>query len=92
MKPTPQLDELAEACWNGACNTSGILISLGKAVAEAEPFTLKAHPALPIILGQVASLIGGSNAAMRFDYCGPDTAAVRSWEAYKAQRALGATG
>jgi len=87
MKPTPQLDQLAEACWNGACNTSGILISLGKAAAEAEPFTLKTHPALPIILGQVASLVGG-NAAMRFDFCGPDTAAVREWEAYKAQRAL----
>ncbi len=83
-KATPKLDELAEACWNGACNVSGLLISLGEAAREAEPFTLKTHPALPIILGQIAHLVGSGREEGHFDWCGPDPAAIRAWEAYKA--------
>ncbi|HVM48623.1 MAG TPA: hypothetical protein VMU04_11385 [Candidatus Acidoferrum sp.] len=84
MKPTPKLDQLAEGCWNGACNVSGILLSLGEAVQETEPCTLKAHPALPIILGQVASLIGGEP-KRRFDFAGPDPAAIQRWKRYRGE-------
>ena len=84
-KPTPKLDQLAQGCWNGACNLSGILLSLADGIKEAEPFELKTHPALPIIFGQIASLLGNRSEG-RFDFCGPDRAAIQAWEAYKEER------
>ena len=83
IPPNTKLDQLAEGCWNGACNVSGILVSLGEALREAPPFTVKDHPALPIILGQVASLLG-SKPEGRFDFCGPDQAAIQRWQQHRA--------
>jgi hypothetical protein len=56
----PKLVELAEACWDGACNVSGILRSLPNALEEVPSFELRHHPALKLIIGQVSFLMDES--------------------------------
>jgi hypothetical protein len=76
MKPTPKLDDLADACWNGACNTGALLRSLGEAAHELDFGQATKHPAVPIILGQLSYLIGES--------AGPSEKAIDIWKQYKS--------
>ena len=59
LKPAnecPKLEALAAACNNGACNPSGIIISLAEAIREIRPEQIADHPAVTCIIGQLAFL------------------------------------
>jgi len=62
MKPPqdcPSLLALAEACYNGACNVSGLVRSLPAALDELDgPWTAAQHPAVQTIIGHLAWLCG----------------------------------
>ncbi len=54
------LRELADACYNGACNPHGIINSLPEAMKEIPPGHCKDSVELKIILGQLSFLVGES--------------------------------
>lgn len=61
MKPasqTPSLLALALACDSGACNLAGLARSLPAALDELDPWTAASHPAVQVIIGQLAWLCG----------------------------------
>jgi hypothetical protein len=79
MKPasqTPSLLALAEACNNGACNVGGIVRSLSAALDELGPWTAASHPAVRLIIGQLAWLCGQAPGPTRDAY-----ADYRAWRA-----------
>lgn len=57
---TPKLDELAKACFNGACNPYALIKSLGEAIGELQPFEIKSNTKVKIIVGQISFLLGES--------------------------------
>jgi len=74
-----KLHKLADACNDGACNVSGLLLSLGEAVEEyvtagglAAARSLKDEPALKCIIGHIGYLLGES--------LGPSEEALRAYE------------
>jgi len=52
--------ELAEACYNGACNPHGIINSRPEAIKEIPPGHCKDSVELKITLGQLSFLVGES--------------------------------
>jgi hypothetical protein len=79
MKPasqTPRLLALAEACNNGACNISGLVRSFPAALDELEPFAASRHPAVQVIIGQLAWLCGQA--------AGPTSEAYSDYRAWRA--------
>jgi len=57
---TTKLRELADACYNGACNPHGIINSLPEAIKEIPPGRCRDSLELKIILGQLSYLLGES--------------------------------
>lgn len=55
---TPNLNRLAQACWQGACNPHGIIRSLSEAIGEIPPGRCRESLDLKIILGQLSFLVG----------------------------------
>ena len=58
MKTFINIIKLADACWNGACNVSGLLISLGTACREIDTHEMSKHPAIRCIVGHINFLLG----------------------------------
>lgn len=73
----PQLTALADACMNGACNVSGLCISLGECVQEVPAPERRTHPALKMIIGQLSFLLGES--------VGPTTEAYTQYQSWRNQ-------
>jgi hypothetical protein len=83
MKPasqTPNLFALAQACDAGACNLSGLARSLPAALDELESWTAASHPAVQVIIGQLAWLCGQA--------VGPTTEAYDEYRAWRASSAV----
>ena len=83
MKPasqTPSLFALAQACDAGACNLSGLARSLPAALDELEPWTAASHPAVKVIIGQLAWLCGQA--------AGPTAEAYSDYRAWRASSAV----
>jgi hypothetical protein len=68
----PLLKELANACNNGACNSVAIIRYLSDATKELQPFEVKNHPAVKIVLGQLSFLADES--------IGPSSEAMKEWD------------
>jgi hypothetical protein len=58
MSATPDLNRLARACYNGACNIRGLVRSLNESLGEIPPGREKESVDLKIILGQLSFLAG----------------------------------
>jgi hypothetical protein len=56
----PKLTDLARACWNGACNPSGLIHALPEAIQGEEPGSLRNCLELKIVIGQISFLLGES--------------------------------
>ena len=77
----PQLANLAEHAWNGACNVYALVRSLSECIqAESDPADVRENPAVKIILGQICSLVGES--------CGPSFQAIDDWKRWKEGKAV----
>lgn len=76
----PKLADLADHCATGACNVFALLKHLGEAVRELPFHEAREHPALPIIIGQISSLLGESS--------GPSLEAFENYEVWKAPPAV----
>lgn len=70
MKKSP-LVELAEHCDMGACNPIAILLSLGKALENEKPASIKDNLDVKIIIGHVSYLLGES--------AGPNPDTLQQW-------------
>jgi hypothetical protein len=55
-----KLSELADACYNGACNPQGIINSLSEAIKEIAPGRCRDSAELKVIVGQISFLLGES--------------------------------
>lgn len=78
IKPTstcPQLAELALGCMAGACNPSGIIRSLAKAIDELDVSQISSHPAIKVILGQLSFLSDES--------LGPTPEAIEAYDMWR---------
>jgi hypothetical protein len=83
MKPasqTPLLFALAQACDAGACNVGGLARSLPAALDELESWTAASHPAVQVIIGQLAWLCGQAP--------GPTTESYAEYRAWRASSAV----
>lgn len=70
-----QLTELAFGCMSGACNPSGIIRSLAKAIDELDVSQISSHPAIKVILGQLSYL---SNESL-----GPTPEAIEEYDQWR---------
>lgn len=64
------------ACDNGACNVSGLARSLPAALDEIEPWSAASHPAVQVIIGQLAWLCGQA--------AGPTTETYAEYRVWRA--------
>jgi hypothetical protein len=54
------LQELADACVNGACNSGALIRSLGKAIDDLPHGQVRTSPEVKVIVGHISFLIGES--------------------------------
>lgn len=73
----PQLAALAQGCNNGACNVSGIVLSLADGVIELQAHERNSHPAVKIVVGHLSYLLG--------EGIGPSQAAQVEWVEWSSQ-------
>lgn len=56
----PKLADLADHCLNGACNSGALILALAVAIEPLSFVERRDHPAVKIVLGQLAYLSGES--------------------------------